>query len=173
MAEAVAGFSKQGVRNLVVDLRQSAGGSREAARDVAGSLLGDVKFAVLKERDPDRKLVERALMARGGQAAVKPAAVSVLVDGGTAGVSELLAAALRDHAGAKLIGTGTFGDGTEQELVRLENGAGVSITRAKMLTSKGVDFDGKGLQPDVTPTGDALEVAVKALSTPGTARTSR
>jgi carboxyl-terminal processing protease len=92
------------------------------------------------------------------------------VDHGTSGSSELLAAALRDYAGAKLVGTTTFGDGTEQELIRLENGAGISITRAKMLTSKGVDFDGKGLQADLPATGDPIDAAVKALSGPSTVR---
>jgi carboxyl-terminal processing protease len=163
--EALAGFQKSGVKNLVVDLRGSAGGSLDAARDVAGMLLGDVKFAVLKQRDADRKLVDKPLATDGAASRLKPSGVSVLVDGGTAGVSELLAAALRDHAGAKLVGTATFGDGTEQELIRLENGAGVSITRAKMLTSRGADFDGKGLQADVAPQGDPVEAAVKALPT--------
>jgi carboxyl-terminal processing protease len=86
------------------------------------------------------------------------------VDRGTAGTAELLAAALREQAGAKLVGSATFGDGTYQDVVRLDNGAGVSITRAKMLTSKGVEFDGKGLTADTTPQGDPLEAAVKALA---------
>jgi len=157
-------FQKDGVKNLVVDLRNSAGGSLEAARDVAGMLLGDVKFAVLKERDAARKLVDRPIMARAQKTAFKPARVTVLVDGGTAGTSELLAAALRDHAAARLVGTTTFGDGTEQELVRLDDGSGISLTHAKMLTSRGVDFDAKGLKADVAPTGDPLDAALKALA---------
>jgi carboxyl-terminal processing protease len=164
VSEALADFEKSGVKNLVVDLRHSAGGSIEAAAAVAGMLLGDARFAVLKERDAGRKLVERPLMAKASEARFKPAMVSVLVDGGTAGTSELLAAALRDNLGARLVGTTTFGDGTEQDMIRLDNGSGVSITRARMLTSKGVDFDGKGLQADVAPQGDPLEAAVKVLS---------
>lgn len=170
LADVLEDYAKQGVKNLVLDLRGSAGGSLEAARDTAGVLLGDVKFAVLKERDENRKLVDRAVMIKSAPGTFKPAAVSVLVDGGTAGSSELFAAALRDHAGARLVGRTTFGDGTEQELVRLENGAGLSLTRAKMLTSKGVDFDQKGLQPDVAAPGDAMEAAVKALAGPNTVR---
>lgn len=163
-ADALADFQKSGIRNLVLDLRHSAGGSLEVARDTAGLLLGDTRFAVVKERDANRKLVERPLAIKGATVRFKPAALHVLVDGGTAGASELLAAALRDQAGAKLIGSTTFGDGAEHELEILENGAGLSLTRAHILTPKGVDFDGKGLKPDVTPQGDPLDAATKALS---------
>jgi len=167
--EALTQFAQSGAQNLVVYLRHSAGGSIDAAREVAGMLLGSAKFAVLKERDADRKLVERGLMTEGNPV-LKPAAVSVLVDGGTAGTSELLAAALRDHLGAKLVGTTTFGDGLEQELFRLDDGSGVCVTHARMLTSKSVDFEGRGLKADVSPQGDALDAAMKALPTRTTLR---
>jgi carboxyl-terminal processing protease len=163
--DALSGFQRDGLKNLVVDLRNSAGGSIEVARDLAGLIMGNGRFAILKERDADRKLVEHPLMVTGATVRFKPTVLTVLVDGGTAGSSELVAAALRDNAGARLVGTTTFGDGTEQDLVQLENGAGVSITRAYMLTSKGVDYDGKGIPADVKPQGDPLETAVKALST--------
>jgi carboxyl-terminal processing protease len=160
------GWQQSGVKKVIVDLRESPGGSIEAARDVAGLLLGDAKFAVLKERDADRKLVDRVLTTKAGAARLKPTAISVLVDGGTAGSAELLAAALRENAGANLVGSTTFGDGSEQELVRLENGAGFSLTRARMLTSKGIEFDGKGLKADVALQGDPIEAAQKALANP-------
>ncbi len=161
----VAGeFQNGGVKNLVLDLRNSAGGTLEAASDAAGILVGPARFAVLKEKGPAGKLVDRALETRVSSVRFKPQSIVVLVNGGTAGTAELLAAALREQAGAKLLGPTTFGDGTFQELVRLENGSGLSITRAKMLTSKGVEFDGKGLKPDTNPSGDPLEAAVKALA---------
>lgn len=160
---ALREFAGAGVKNLVVDLRESPGGSLETARDVAGLILGEAKFAVLNERGEDRKMVNRAVNSRG-PAIFKPAAISVLVDGGTAGTSELFAAALREQANAKLIGANTFGDGTEQEIVPLENGAGVSLTRAKMLTSRGTAYDGKGLKPDAPAAGDPVDAAVKSLS---------
>jgi C-terminal peptidase prc len=165
LGDVLAEFQQSGIKNLVVDLRNNPGGSIEAARDAAGLLLGQVKLAVLQERDASRKLVDRGLFARGA-ARFKPASTSVLVDGGTAGSAELVAAALRDHLGAHLVGSTTFGDGTEQELIPLETGAGISITRAKMLTSKSLDFEGKGLKADVAPQGDPIETAVKTLSKP-------
>jgi carboxyl-terminal processing protease len=160
--KALKSFQQDGVKNVVLDLRESAGGSLEGARGIAGLLTGATRFAVLKERQgADRKIVNRSLMARGQQV-FKPASLSVLVDGGTAGSSELLAAALKEQAGAKLVGSTTFGDGTEQEVIPLDNGAGISITRARMLTSKSVEFEGKGLKPDVPAKGDPIPVVLKA-----------
>jgi carboxyl-terminal processing protease len=165
VADALTDLQKRGKKQLVLDLRESAGGSLEAARDVASLLLGDARFAVLKVHDADRKLVDRAVAARKGtEAVIKLSKLSVLVDGGTAGTSELLAAALHDHLGAALVGTPTFGDGTEQELMTLDNGAGLTITRARMLTDKGQEYDGHGLKPDLPAPGDSLDAAVKALS---------
>lgn len=160
---ALREFAGAGVKNLVVDLRESPGGSLEAARDIAGLMLGEAKFAVVNERGEDRKLVNRVINSRG-PAIFKPAAISVLVDGGTAGTSELFAAALREQANARLVGSQTFGDGTEQEIITLDNGAGISLTRARLLTSRGVAFEGKGLKPDAPAAGDPVEAAVKVLS---------
>ena len=170
VTDAVNGFKTSGVKNLVLDLRNSAGGSMEVARAVGGLFMGEAKFATLRSRDAAGKMADRALMTSGGAPKWKPGAVSVLVDAGTAGSSELLAAALRDNLGARLVGSTTFGDGSEQMVARLENGSGVSITRAHMLTSKGVEFDTKGLQADAPAGSDALDAAVKALSRTGVAR---
>lgn len=163
--QALAGFQSAGLKNLVVDLRGNAGGTLENVQAVAGALLGDAKIAILKERDADRKLVDRGLMGKGPKSAFKPAAITVLVDGGTAGSAEVLAAALRDVSAARILGTSTFGDGTYQELVRLENGSGFTLTRARTLTGKGVEFEGKGIQPDEAIEGDPLEAAQKQFAT--------
>ncbi len=170
VGDALSGFQTSGVKNLVVDLRNSAGGSLEAAQEVGGLLMGDAKLAVLRSRDASGKLVDHPLQAKGGAPKWRPAAVSVLVDGGTAGTSELLAAALHENLGAKLVGSTTFGDGTEEMVARLDNGTGVSITRAHMLTSRGVEFDGKGLPADTAAGSDPLETAVKNLTRTGLAR---
>ena len=163
VAAALADFQKSGIKNLVVDLRECPGGSIDAAREVAGMLLGNAKFAVLKERDASRKLVDRVVNTTAG-ATRFTGSLSVLVDGGTAGTAELLAGALREQRGARLVGSTTFGDGTEQELTRLDNGAGFSVTRARFMTSKGIDFDRKGLKADVPAAGDPLDTAVKSLT---------
>jgi carboxyl-terminal processing protease len=90
------------------------------------------------------------------------------VDRGTAGASEALAVALKEAGLAKLIGEQTFGDGTEQTLFPLDNGAALCVTTAKMLSPKEVDYDGKGLKPDVVVPAVAgadrpLEQALRAV----------
>jgi carboxyl-terminal processing protease len=158
-----------GAQSLVLDLRHSPGGSLEAVQQIAGLFLPSGPMGTLQVRDEKRKLVDRALAVKPATApAPKFNAMAVLVDGGTAGSSEVLAAALHDQGVAKLYGSTTFGDGLEQTILPLDNGAAVCITSGKFLTPKRIDFDGKGLKPDFAiPAGPGLdkplEQAVKAL----------
>src|SRR6476619_2245474 len=91
--------------------------------------------AQIEKRDSGRKLVKKPLPVKLVERRVKFSPMVVLADHGTAGTAALLDAGL-----AKLVGATTFGDGTEQTLLPLENGAGLSITTAKMLTRNGTDF---------------------------------
>ncbi|HQG78861.1 MAG TPA: S41 family peptidase [bacterium] len=77
-------------------------------------------------------------------------AVFVLIDQGSASASEILAAALRDNIGAKLIGEKSFGKGTIQDAKDFNDGSGLHITIAKWLTPKKEWVHGKGLEPDIT-----------------------
>ena len=73
----------------------------------------------------------------------------ILVNGGSASASEILSGALRDVLGTQLIGGNTFGKGTIQEPIQLEDGAGIHITTAKWLTPKGTWVNEVGLKPDI------------------------
>ena len=73
----------------------------------------------------------------------------VLINEGSASASEILAGALRDGKGIKLIGTKSFGKGSVQEVIPLPNNASLKITIAKWLTPNGNEIDGKGLEPDI------------------------
>ena len=169
LASALKELHEAGAQSLVLDLRRSPGGSLEAAEQMAGLFVSSGPFTILQERDAKRKLVEKPLVIKPpATPAPKFSAIAVLVDRGTAGSSEVLAAALRDHGVAKLYGSPTFGDGTEQTVLPLDNGAAVCVTSAKFLTLKRLDFDGKGLKPDVVvPAAPGLdrqlEQAVKSL----------
>jgi len=77
------------------------------------------------------------------------AKVVVLVNGGTANLAELVAASLKSRAKAPLVGSSTFGDAIFQKLVGLNDGAAMTIATGKLLGPDGLDFAGKGLQPDV------------------------
>jgi len=153
--QALAEFKASGLKSLVLDLRHSPGGSLAQAQELASRFLTTGAVAQIEKRDSARKLVKKPLPVKPVERRVKFSPMVVLVDHGTAGTAELLAAALRDAGLAKLVGATTFGDGTEQTLLPLENGAGLSITTAKMLTRNGTDFDTKGLKPDVAVTASA------------------
>ncbi|MEJ2441657.1 MAG: S41 family peptidase, partial [Patescibacteria group bacterium] len=94
----------------------------------------------------------------------------VIVNGGSASASEILAGALRDVADITLIGETTFGKGTIQEPQEFENGAGLHITTARWLTPSGYWVNDKGLEPDIviedntdTPEDEQLQEALNLL----------
>ncbi len=167
--EALKQLHDAGAQSLVLDLRHSPGGSLDATREIAGLFVPSGDLTLLQQRDAKRKLIEKPVAIKPpATPAPKFSSIAILVDRGTAGSAEVLAAALRDHGVAKLFGSSTFGDGTEQTVMPLDNGAAVSITTAKFFTPKHLDFDGKGLKPDVVvpeaPGLDRqLEQAVKSL----------
>jgi carboxyl-terminal processing protease len=73
----------------------------------------------------------------------------VLVDGGSASASEILAGALKEHHVATIIGTQTFGKGSVQELMKLDGGASLKVTIARWLTPEGTSISNGGLAPDI------------------------
>jgi carboxyl-terminal processing protease len=158
---------------LVVDLRNNPGGPITAGRQLppgADTLLakltsgGAVASVVRKSNQKD----PISLAGNGG----KFRKIAVLINSGTANVAEIVAAALKEKAGATLIGTSTFGDSVYQRLVNLRDGAAITLASGKFLTASGMDFGGKGLQPDVNlpigetpPTSD--EVLQRAMAVVG------
>ena len=84
-----------------------------------------------------------------GNPKVKGTPTIVLINGGSASSSEILAGALRDHDLAKLVGEKSFGKGSIQELIGLAEGAELKLTIAKWLTPAGHDLNKEGLDPDV------------------------
>ena len=73
----------------------------------------------------------------------------MLVDGGSASASEILAGALKEHHAATLIGTQTFGKGSVQELMNIDGGASLKVTIARWLTPEGTSISHGGLAPDI------------------------
>ena len=144
LGEAVDDLSAQGVESYILDLRGNGGGLLESAVDIASQFLGE--GVVLRE---DRKNEgERVYDVRsGGKVLDQP--LVLLVDGGTASASEIVAGALKDYNRATLIGENTFGKGSVQLIYELSDASRLHVTVAKWFTPNNNAIDGTGLQPDV------------------------
>lgn len=129
---------------LVLDLRNDPGGLVDQSIAVADLFLDGGTIVTIRGRQGS---VETQSAHKGGPATSVP--LIVLVDHGTASAAEILAAALRDHGRAKLVGTPTYGKGTVQTFFDLEDGAGLKLTTARFYTPKGNSLESKGLVPDV------------------------
>jgi carboxyl-terminal processing protease len=135
------------VRGIVLDLRDDPGGFVDAAVDIASQFIAD--GPVYWEEDASGE--QRPVDVRGGGLATDPATpLVVLVDGGTASASEILAGALQDAGRARLVGERTFGKGSVQEWTRLPGQAGgFRLSVAEWLTRGRSAIAGVGLRPDV------------------------
>ncbi|MBF2054056.1 MAG: S41 family peptidase [Candidatus Sericytochromatia bacterium] len=143
--EALKDLSKQGMQALVLDLRSNPGGLLPNAVKI-GSLFTSKGPIV---RIVDRQGEEEMLQPTGKPAIDAKVPVTVLIDGGSASASEILAGALQDTKRATLIGTKTFGKGLVQTVHNLYDGSGIAITTNKYLTTNGTDINKKGIEPDI------------------------
>jgi carboxyl-terminal processing protease len=147
LVDALEQLQDQGMTGLVLDLRGNGGGFLDAATDVASEFLQDgvVLYQVAKDKP------EQPFKVKGGGIFVEPPLV-LLVDGGTASASEIVAGALQDHGRAALIGEKTYGKGSVQSVFDLSDGSSVHITSARWLTPNRHQIDGEGLTPDLEVT---------------------
>lgn len=148
---------------LVLDLRNSPGGLMDSAAEIAAKITGGGIIGNIEGAKSERRVIREP---RSRKLTIP---VAVLVNEGTASVSELVAGTLRDSGAASIIGAKTFGDGLVQTPLLLKDGSAAIATTGKMLTAKGFDFNGKGIAPDrEIRQGDAkddlqLREAVKIL----------
>jgi len=133
-----------GARRLLLDLRSNAGPSLDEAVKTASLFMGEGKVVTIA----DRKAGSSDLKA-GPSGPVWKGPMVVLVGQGTAGAAEVLAAALRDRAGATLVGDKTWGLGSVQKVIPLPAGDGIRISVGKYLSPSGKEWNGAGLSPDV------------------------
>jgi carboxyl-terminal processing protease len=150
---------RSGVRGLLLDLRSNGGGLLESSLQVANRFIADGRPIVHIVGRDGRRTTERA--GRGQKVTVP---VVVLVNEFSASASEILAGALKDSAGAALVGRQTFGKGVIQSVFNLPSGGGAAITTAKYLTPSDHDIHGRGIPPNVA-VGDKLEGKGEAVVT--------
>jgi len=141
-AESLAGLEKEGLKGLILDLRDNTGGLLDEAVAVGKVIVPSGEITRVVDRQGQVK--ERYL----SDARAKDYEIVVLINENTASAAEIIAGALRDRSGAKLVGAPTFGKATVQYLQYLSNGGGLRYTIAKYLTPDGYDLHQQGLQPD-------------------------
>lgn len=144
-ASSLAGLrAASGLDVLILDLRNDPGGLVDQSIAVADLFLDGGTIVTIRGRQGS---VETQTAHKGGPATAVP--IIALVDQGTASAAEILAAALRDHGRAKLVGLPTYGKGTVQTFFDLVDGSGLKLTTARFYTPKGNSLESKGLVPDV------------------------
>jgi carboxyl-terminal processing protease len=148
MEEAMNQFVASKKSKLVLDLRGNPGGFMQSAVDVASFYMPSGKIVVRERAHEGGE--DKVFRTRTRQAAeFNPKNLVVLVDNGSASASEILAGALKDHQVATVIGVPTFGKGSVQELIDLDNNDSIKITVARWLTPNGVSISNGGLMPDI------------------------
>ena len=154
-------YKKEGdLKGLVLDVRADPGGLLNQAVAVSAAFLPKDALVVYTDgRTPDARMrlaaTKENYSRRGDDyfkdlpAAVKKVPMVVLVDGGTASASEIVAGALQDHKRATVIGNQTFGKGSVQTILPLGNNAGLKLTTARYYTPSGRSIQAKGIEPDI------------------------
>ncbi len=162
MARHITALYKDGpLKGLILDLRNDPGGLLNGAVGVSAAFLPNNALVVSTDgrtEDAKRKFTvtpDDYLRGRGEDmlktlpAGVKNVPMVVLVNGGSASASEIVAGALQDHKRATLIGTQTFGKGSVQTIMPLGNNTAIKLTTARYYTPSGRSIQAKGIVPDM------------------------
>lgn len=141
--QAAQGFVAQGVKGVILDLRDDGGGYLDAAQDVASLWLRDKVIVTEKTNNTVTGTIRTK-----GEPVLENIKTVVLVNGGSASASEIVAGALQDHKAATLIGEKTYGKGTVQKLIDLPDGRQLKVTIARWFTPNGKNITKEGIAPD-------------------------
>jgi carboxyl-terminal processing protease len=147
--------NRQGIKGLVLDLRDNPGGVLEAGVAVADDFLGQGVIVSADGRTPEA----RFRMDATGRDLINGAPLVVLVNGGTASASEIVAGALKDHGRALLVGRRTYGKGSVQTVMPLAHGGALKLTTSRYFTPSGTSIQGKGIIPDIVEDGPSEPAA--------------
>lgn len=142
-------------KGLVIDLRNNPGGLLVSAIEIADYFIDSGPIVTTRGRLENQNFSYNAKKA--GTEPEYP--IAVLVNGGSASASEIVAGALQDYRKAIILGTTTFGKGSVQTIYRLDDGSGMRVTTAKYYTPSGRSIQATGIQPDIVVNNAAGEMA--------------
>ncbi len=149
LKKAIADLTKQigedKLKGFVIDLRNNPGGLLDQAIDVSDTFLDRGEIVSTRGRNPEE--TERRNARPGDLAEGKP--IIVLVNGGSASASEIVAGALQDHKRATVLGSLSFGKGSVQTVIPVSGNAAIKLTTARYYTPSGRSIQAKGIQPDI------------------------
>lgn len=149
--------SKGQLKGIVLDLRNNPGGVLNAAVGVSDAFLPDGLIVYTQGRMPDSKLEFRA----GPDDVLAGAPMVVLVNGGSASASEIVAGALQDHKRALVMGSQTFGKGSVQTVVQIDDSTALKLTTARYYTPSGRSIQAEGIVPDIKLERGELKLAAE------------
>ena len=137
--------SKNGLNGMVLDLRNNPGGVLGAAVSVSDAFLRKGKVVYTEGRAKDAELDFNATP----DDVLNGVPLVVLINGGSASASEIVAGALQDHKRAIIMGTRSFGKGSVQTIFPMSNNSAVKITTARYFTPSGRSIQAEGIEPDI------------------------
>lgn len=142
--QAAEEFRSAGVKKVVLDLRGNPGGTVAAAQALAGLWLNN-QVVMTQRRGEQVISTEKST----GQPLLGDIKTVVLINGGSASASEIVAGALKDYGKATLVGEKTYGKGSVQRPIDLADGSVLKVTEARWYTPHGKNIDKSGIEPDI------------------------
>lgn len=140
---ALEDLEKQGMKGLVVDLRNNPGGMLTVVVDILDMFLPEGTVVYTEDKYGNRQDYTATSQV------VTEVPMTVLVNGYSASASEIFAGAMKDYGRGTLVGTTTYGKGIVQRIMDLQDGSAIKLTIAAYYTPKGNNIHGKGIEPDV------------------------
>ena len=142
-SSALEELEADGMKGLIIDLRDNGGGVVRAVTETADRMLPEGLIVYTEDKYGNRS------EARSDAEHFFDLPLAVLVNGNSASASEIFAGAIKDYQVGSIVGTRTYGKGIVQQPFQLEDGTAIKLTISKYYTPKGNDIHGKGIEPDV------------------------
>jgi carboxyl-terminal processing protease len=162
LEEALHDLEEQKITGLVLDVRNNPGGLLNQAVEVVDKFVGKDQLIVYTQ---GRVRNQNMRFTSKGDRPHLEYPMVILVNGGSASASEIVAGALKDHGRGIVLGTQTFGKGSVQTIIPLSDGSGLRLTTARYYTPKGYLIQGNGITPDIKVENKPVEKA-EAPQTP-------
>lgn len=160
LRKALDKLKKEGMKSLILDLRNDPGGLLNSAVEVVEHFLPPKRLVVYIKGRKGEKTEYFTNLENPGYTDIP---MVVLVNQGSASASEIVAGALKDWNRAVIVGVQTFGKGSVQSLIPLSDGSGLRLTTAKYYTPKGTSIQGVGITPDIIVKLESKDKSAKEM----------